>query len=189
MRVLVAYYSETMNTLKVAEAIHGEASKSHVSELKDVRSVDASTLGSYDLVFLGSTCHSMDLAAPAKRLLEEMPSKPGFKLAGFFTHATLKQEDDTFPAVVGMFERWTSKAVDSFKLACAEKGVGYLGYFNCMGAPSPGIMELIRDKVIEGEELWNWYVEEAPLHPSEGDLMDAREFTRGVLDSCLNPDS
>ena len=83
--MLVAYYSETGNTEKIAKAIYGEASREHEAHLTRVKDISAETLNDYDLVFLGSACHSSDLAAPVKKLLKELPESPKFKLAGFFT--------------------------------------------------------------------------------------------------------
>ena len=88
MKVLVAYYSETGNTEKIAKAIYEEASKKHEAHLKRIQDITADTLNNYDLVFLGSACHSSDLAVPVKKLLKALPESPKFKLAGFFTHST-----------------------------------------------------------------------------------------------------
>jgi flavodoxin len=43
LKVLVAYYSETGNTEKVARAIHDEASKKHQSHLRKIAEIAADT--------------------------------------------------------------------------------------------------------------------------------------------------
>ena len=81
MKILVAYYSETGNTEKIARAIYEEASEEHEARLERANRVAANDLSNYDLVFLGSQCHSTDLAAPVKTILDGIPHSPKFKLA------------------------------------------------------------------------------------------------------------
>ena len=88
MKVLVVYYSETGNTEKIAKVIYEEASKEHKAHLKKTYEITVDILNNYDVVFLGSACHSADLSTPIKRILDNIPYSPRFKLAGFFTHAT-----------------------------------------------------------------------------------------------------
>ena len=93
MKILVAYYSETGNTAKIAGAIHTEVSShGHKAHLKALGEVTIDALTAYDLVFLGSACHDADLARPVKRMLEQIPSSPTFKMAGFVTHASYTPE-------------------------------------------------------------------------------------------------
>ena len=68
MKVLVAYYSETGNTEKIAGAIYGEVSKEHEVHLKKIKEVTVDTLNDYDLVFLGSACHSTDFGSSKKNV-------------------------------------------------------------------------------------------------------------------------
>jgi len=171
MKVLVAYYSETGNTKKLAMAIYEEASKEHEAYLRKIEDVSADTLNNYDLVFLGSACHSMDLAAPAKRILDGIPHSPKFKLAGFFTHATSSEG----------FNRWASKCILSFQEASKEKKIGFEGYYNCQGVPSPPIQEFIKREVITSAAEYEEYFEEVRKHPSLEDLQKAKEFARKIL--------
>jgi len=55
LKVLVAYYSETGNTEKVAKAIHDEALKKHQSHLRKIAEITADTLNNYDMFFWGFT--------------------------------------------------------------------------------------------------------------------------------------
>lgn len=87
LKVLVGYYSETGNTEKIAKTIYEESSKEHDAHLKRINDINADMLNDYDLVFLGSACHSSDLAPPVKEILKALPKSPKFKLAGFFTHS------------------------------------------------------------------------------------------------------
>lgn len=180
MKILVVYYSETGNTERVAQAIHDEASLEHDVDLRKIKDIDVEDLNEYDLVFLGSACHSGDLAPPVKTLLDAIPESPKYYLAGFFTHSTLKADDDWFPHAGELFERWAGRSNKSFE-RLMEKGVGFKGCFNCMGAPSPQIEEFIHRRIIPDDEEFVRYMEEARKHPTIEDLAKARDFAREVL--------
>lgn len=171
MKVLVAYYSETGNTEKVARAICEEVSKEHETSLKRVGEITVGDLNDYDVVFLGSACHSADLATPVKRILDAIPHSPKFKLAGFFTHATS----------AGGFHRWASRCISSFRETSREKNVDFEGYYNCQGVPSPPIQEFIKREAIASADEYEKYFEEVRKHPSPEDLQKAKEFAREVL--------
>lgn len=173
MRVLVAYYSETGNTEKIARAIYEEASGEHEAHLKKIEEVTADALNNYDLVFLGSACHSTDLAAPVKRILDALPKSPKLKLAGFFTHATTCAGE--------LFNRWASKCIVSFETVSKENQFDFKGYYNCQGAPSPPIQEFIKRMIITSANEWKEYIEEVGNHPSLEDVQKAKEFTREIL--------
>ncbi len=178
MRVLVVYYSETKNTEKVAKAIYDEVSKEHEAFLKKTDEINAASLNDYDLVFLGSACHSGDLAPPAKTLLRAMPESPKFKLAGFFTHACPTQEYSS-----GSFSRWASRCVTSFEEVSKEKKIDFRGYYSCKGAPSPPIQEFMRRAAFGSADTANEYIEDTLKHPNSEDLCKAEEFTREVISS------
>ena len=183
MKVLVAYYSETGNTEKIARAIHDEVSKEHGAHLKKIGEITAEKLNDYDLVFLGSPCHSTDIAAPVKRILEAIPRSPNFKLAGFFTHSTVLP-DGGIEGANELYDRWAGKCSITFKKARKEKQIDFMGYFHCMGAPSPAIEKFIQRSVLTSAHEWEWYIEEARKHPTPEDLQRAKEFTRDILSKC-----
>lgn len=179
MRVLIAYYSETGNTEKVARAIYEEVSKEHKADLKRVEEITVDILNNYDFVFLGSACHSSDLAGPAKRILVALPLSPRFKLAGFFTHATYSSEGSGEQH--SLFNRWASKCITSFQEVSKEKQITFKGYFNCQGAPSPPIQEFIKREIVTSPDEWEEYIKEVMNHPTPEDLQKAREFAREIL--------
>ena len=182
LKVLVTYYSETKNTEKVAKAIYDEVSKKYQTHLKKLAEITADALNNYDLVFLGSACHSTDLASPVKKLLAAIPKSPKFKLAGFFTHSAPTKEHSS-----KSFETWASKCVFSLENTSKEKSIDFRGYYNCQGAPSPEIQEFISNKVFESADsalaraAWEQYIEEALKHPNYEDLRKAKEFAQQVL--------
>jgi flavodoxin I len=179
LKVLVAYYSETGNTEKIAKAIFEEVSKDHEAHLKKIKEVTADTLNDYDLVFLGSACHSADLTAPVKRILEALPESPRFKLAGFFTHSVPCPEDSA--RTRHLFNRWAGRCPVSFEKMSKEKQIDFKGYFNCQGVPSPPIQEFIKKDVIVDADEWEAYMKEVTKHPSIEDLQKAKGFAREVL--------
>ena len=189
MKTLVAYYSETGNTAKIASAIGEELwTAGHEADLMQLPAaahlglITPDTLNAYDLVFLGSACHDADLARPIKEFLERISVSPTFKLAGFVTHASYTPEGGEREQQA--HETWASRCALSFRQASQEKGFDFLGYFGCQGAPSPPIERFIRSTIVTDEDEWQEYVREVRKHPDENDLRQAREFARSVLDRC-----
>jgi flavodoxin len=183
MNILIAYFSQTGNTAKVAQAIYEEAlSQGYEVDLKKIAEITSNSLDAYDLVFLGSACHDTDLAKPVKRVLEGIASSPPFKLAGFVTHATYTPEGGTREREV--YEEWAGRCVVSFNRTSQEKGIDFLGYFHCQGAPSSPIEEFIHNTIVTNDAEWEMYIEQVRKHPNTEDLQNAREFARQVLATC-----
>lgn len=179
MKVLVAYYSETGNTEKVARAISENVSKNHQVHLKRVSEIAPDSLSNYGFVFLGSACHDSDLATPAKRLLRNIPDSPKFKLAGFFTHATTLPKGSQTRQTL-LFKKWAGKCVESFQQITEKKQIDFQGYFNCQGAPVPPILDFIKRKILSPDE-WEEYEREVMKHPTPEDLQKAKEFAKRIL--------
>lgn len=180
MKILVAYFSETGNTRRIAEAIGEEATAGgHDVHIKTVAGISASQLDKYDVVFLGSTCHSSDLAAPVKKVLKSMPEGSRFKLAGFVTHSTFMPEAGALQKK--MYERWAGKCPATFETLSKKKRIDFLSFFHCQGAPSPQIEAFIRGKVIPDEKQWDEYIADARKHPTAEDIEAAKEFARNLL--------
>jgi flavodoxin len=186
MKVLIACYSETGNTAKIAGAIRKELSTTGLeTDLVEIGTADRpgqvvpDTLAGYDLVFLGSACHDADLARPVKKLLAGISPSPPFKLAGFVTHASYTPEGGDREQQV--YDTWASRCALSFRQASQEKGFDFLGYFGCQGAPSPPIEHFIHSAIVTDEDEWQEYIAEVRKHPDEDDLCQARRFARQVL--------
>jgi flavodoxin len=167
LKVLVAYYSDTGNTEKIAKAVYDEASKKHKTDLKRIKDVTIESLNSYDLVFLGAPCHAADLATPVKRILTALPTEPKYKLAGFFTHMSQK----------GGYE----KCVASFERAAKEKHVDFRGYYDCQGVPTSKVQELVKTGMKISDDDFRKYMEETRKHPSIEDIQKAKAFAQEVL--------
>lgn len=179
MRVLVVFFSETGNTEKIARIIHKEASERHEAHLKKIQEVTAETLDDHDVVFLGSACHSADLAAPVKKILKAIPQTSRFKLAGFFTHSC--PPEARHKQARELFIRWAGKCITSFEKASKEKQIEFMGYFNCQGMPSLPIQEFIKKEILLSKDEWEEYLDEARKHPSPEDAQRAKDFARKIL--------
>lgn len=179
MRILVAYYSETGNTKKVAEAIHGAALINEDAELRRIQDVSPEDLGKFNLLILGSPCHDADLARPFKQFLDSLPHNPPFKFAGFFTHATFTPEQRERRKE--LFAEWAGKCGPTFVQTCQEKGITFLGYFHCMGAASAPIEAFIHRTIITDEAEWEEYLPELRSHPNSTDLENAKTFTTDII--------
>jgi len=180
MKILIAYFTQTGNTEKIARAIYDEVlSQGHKAHLKSIAETTSDNLNAYDLVFLGSACHDADLAEPVKKVLESITISPSFKMAGFATHATVKPEGEEREPE--FYEKWAGKCAESFERISQEKGIELLGYFSCQGAPSPPIEAFIHSTIIPDDEEWEAYIAEVRKHPNEADMKQAREFARAVL--------
>jgi hypothetical protein len=82
------------------------------------------------------------------------------------------------------YERWASKSKTSFNQVCKEKEIEFMGYFSCMGAPSPPIEEFIHNTIIEDEVEWAAYIKDVSLRPDNEDLDNARSFAKRVFGMC-----
>lgn len=180
MKILVTYYSVTGNTKKIAEAIYETLSEDHEVHLKDMNDISLKDFANYDLVFLGSACHDSDLALPVLQLLEQTPSATEFKLAGFVTHASYTPDKGEYEKI--MYDKWAGRCIKSFESFAHTNNIKFLGFFNCMGIPSPPIEKFIHDQIVTDEEQWLLYSEIIKKHPNENDLANAREFTRKILE-------
>jgi flavodoxin I len=170
MKVLVAYYTQTGNTEKIAKAIGQEASLAHQVEIKKIGELDAAHLPTYDFIFIGSPIHGGNLSGPAKEFLNNMPAGAGRKMAGFITHFA--------PA-------YPQQALDGFtepiKAACRDKGIEYQGCFDCQGALTESLHEMVRKRQNLSEEQWKKMVEQMTGRPNNEDAAKAKAFARQVL--------
>jgi len=182
LKILVGYFSETGNTKRIAEAIGEEATAGgHDVHIKTMGEISASQLDEYNVVFLGSTCHSADVAAPLRNVLDGIPEGSKFKLAGFVTHSTTMPEDGALQKE--MYERWAGKCPVTFETLSKGKRIDFLGFFHCQGAPSPQIEAFIHSN-ITGEKQWDGYIEDVRKHPTPEDIEAAKKFTRDTLTKC-----
>ncbi len=162
MRSLVAYFSQTGNTKKVAEAIFGELPEP--KEIKELSEVDS--LEGYDLCFIGFPVIAFGPAQPGVEFLEDYAE--GKDVALFVTHAAPEQEAED--------EGW----LENCRQAAA--GAELIGFFHCQGELAAPVMEALKKS---DDEVLREFGERGPEtkgQPDEGRLDKAREFARAMLD-------
>jgi len=171
MKVLVAYFTQTGNTEKIAKAIEWEASKGgHKTELQKLSDVKPDSTAQYDVVFIGTPIHGGNLAGPATDLLTQLPKSAKFKLAGFVTHSSpaYRQED---------FER----GIASFETTAKGKGIKLAGCFECQGKLDPALHPIVKQIKNLPDQEFDSMIAEGDKHPNAEDEKNAREFARKVL--------
>ena len=160
MKVLVAYYSDTGNTQKVADAIYDAVGE---SEKEICLAKEASNLSDYDLIFCGFPVQSMGLPAKMVDFVKGIPE--GKKVAFFATHGSL---------------RGGELAVTAFFAALSlSKNLKVMGTFGCRGV----VKQAIIDALLKKAEHRGWALEaqSAMGHPDEADLEDAKAFAKTMV--------
>jgi flavodoxin len=160
MNILVAFYSQTGNTRKVAEAIFSAVRSTQKTMLPIEQVKDP---GSYSLIFLGFPVQHHSIPAQVTRFLQRIP--PGKKIALFATHGSL---------------RGGEKAVAAFYTALSlASGQVILGTFGCRGQVPFALLDEWMER--PHERSWAMEAQSASGHPDAADLEDARSFAETML--------
>ena len=170
MKVLVMYFSQSGNTEKIANAIWEEALRTNEADCKKLEDVTPDDAAGYDVIFIGSPLHSGSLAAPVQKCLGVFQANHGQKMAGFITHfapAYLEQDMEGF--------------TEPIKTTCIEKGIEYIGYFDCQGALAEAMHAPVKKKLDLSDEQWAGMAKQMAGHPNEDDLVNAKKYAREVL--------
>ena len=170
MKILITYFSQTGNTEKIAEAIGEVAAQGNETEIKKMEELEAGSLTGYDFIFIGSPLHASNLAGPVKKFLEGLQSGAGQKLAGFITHFAPAYPDQAMDGFV-----------EPIKAACTEKGIEYKGCFDCQGALTESLHEMVQKSQNFSDEEWAGILEAMAGHPDAGDEDKAKNFAKEVL--------
>jgi flavodoxin I len=172
MKILIAFFSQTGNTEKIAQAVLDELSGEHQVDLAPIDVTGPDAAGAFDLVFVGSPCHAGDLSAQAKSFLTGLPQQAAFKLAGFITHASSAYERAGF-----------EKCITTFETISGAKGIPFLGCFDCQGYLSPDIQPYVRKARKVSDDEWNAIIEKMTGRPNAEDEKNARLFARATVDA------
>jgi flavodoxin len=160
MNILVAYYSETGNTRKIAETIFAALRHTRKKLLAIDQVVELDT---YDLIFCGTPVQNHSIPAKMVHFFQEIPK--GKKLAIFLTHGSL---------------RGGEKAVSALYHALSlSSGQVVIGTFGCRGQVKPQMIDLWMDA--PQHQAWAREAQSAIGHPDAADLEDAREFAETML--------
>lgn len=159
MKALIAYYSDTGNTEKVARAIFDA-----VDFDKEVRTIsEVQDWTGYDIIFIGFPVHAHSVPEKAAGRFAQIPE--GQKVAFFSTHGSLREgilPKQAFEHALGL----------SVKLTV-------LGHFNCRGKVVEAIIEALKKS--PQHQAWAEEAAGAMRHPDENDLADARAFAAQMI--------
>jgi flavodoxin I len=159
MKALVAYYSDTGNTEKLAraicEAIHFEK---EIKSIPEIQSADG-----YDIVFCGFPVQAQSVPRKAQDFIKGLPA--GQKVAFFSTHGSLRGGQlprQAFEHAIGL----ASKA-------------SVLGHFGCRGQVRQNIVDALMKK--PEHKAWAEEALSAAGHPDSQDLADGKKFAQEML--------
>lgn len=164
MRTLVAYFTQTGNTERVAEAIYGELSgDKEIEKLEAVESLEG-----YDLAFIGFPIMAFGPADAAKDFLASRAA--GKRVALFITHAS-PEDHDALP-------EWLDKCEQ------AAAGTELVGTFNCQGELSQQIADLLAAS--DDPQLREFAEARSQTlgQPDEARLERARAFAREIAEKA-----
>jgi flavodoxin len=160
MRVLVAYYSETGNTERVARSVFNGIA---FAEKKLALVKEVTRLAPYDLIFVGFPVQSHSVPAAVEKFLKKIPE--GKKVALFATHGSL---------------RGGELAVTAFYYAMSltpKRQV--LGTFSCRGKVKPKMLEELKKS--PQHRFWALEAQSAATHPDGGDCEDAEKWASWMI--------
>jgi len=170
MKVLIAYFSQTGNTEKIAKVLYDEASQENDVEMIKIEEVDPVKLSGYDFIFIGSPIHAANIANDVKGFLEKLPESSGTKLAGFITHA-----GPAYP------QQQLNLMSQPFKDACEAKAMEYKGCFNCQGYLADFMHDAVQKMQKVDDETWAEKVKQMTGHPNDEDKFKAKFFAKSLL--------
>lgn len=158
MKVLVAYYSKTGNTEKVARAIYEALPvNGTIAPIKDLETAEG-----YDLVFCGFPVQAHSVPAQAQPFLKGLGK--GQNVAFFSTHGSLR--GGTLPR-------------QAFENAIGLAGhATVLGHFGCRGKVEPAILDMLKQK--DEHRAWAEEALSADGHPDQADLEDAKTWAKNM---------
>lgn len=159
MKILVAYYSDTGNTEKVARAIY-DSLKDVDKEIFSVK--EAPAVDGYDLIFCGFPVKSHSVPGPMAAFVKGLPD--GKKVAFFATHGSL---------------RGGHLAITAFHEAITLHNITVVGTFGCRGKVRHAIIEALLSK--PEHQAWVDEAQSAQTHPTPEDLEDAKKFAETMV--------
>ena len=160
MKALVAYYSDTGNTEKLARGIYEgiEQAEKEIFKINEVKDVEG-----FDIIFCGFPVQSHSVPGKAEAFIKSIPE--GKKLAFFATHGSL---------------RGGQLAIEAFyyALSLTSKGT-VLGTFGCRGKVKSSILDALMNKAEHAS--WALEAQSAASHPDDKDLEDAKSWAKTML--------
>lgn len=165
MKILVTYYTQTGNTLKIAEAIYSEIHGE--KEIKPINEVQC--LDGYDLIFVGFPILQYGPSRAVRTFLGKFAR--GKNIALFVTHASWNS-----PELTNHLETWLSKC----KTAAA--GSNLQGFFDCQGELAESAAELFLKSEYPEIRHFGSLRPGTIGHPDAEDIVNAKIFAKTVLE-------
>jgi flavodoxin len=172
LKILVAYFSTTGNTEKVAKAIK-EGITGHEVDLLDIKSADPSSLSSYDVAFIGSGLFGFNVSRKLTTFVKKAPELPP-KFVYFYTHEHPQQGayPDCFKSVNKIIEKSNCEVLGTFDCCgenLVEKAEEQRQAFRRTMTP---------EEKKKAEENFLNLVKE---HPNAQDLENAKNFAASII--------
>ena len=155
MKALVAYYSESGNTEKLAKAIYEGITA--VSE-KEIGSIAEANPQNYEVIFVGFPVQASGVPAKVEQFIKNIPE--GKMLAFFVTHGSLRGGQLAITALHHALSLGLKQTV--------------IGTFGCRGEVRANLIEALLKK--PEHKGWAMEAQSAAGHPDDADLEDGKEF-------------
>ena len=164
MKALVAYYSESGNTEKLAKAIYDGINLPG----KEIAPIGEANVKDHDVIFVGFPVQASSVPAKVEKFIKRLSE--GINLAFFVTHGSLRGGQLAISALYHAFSMALKVTV--------------LGTFGCRGQVKP----ILIDALLNNPEHKAWAVEaqSAAGHPDEADLADGKEFAGWMIAKARN---
>ena len=175
MKALVTYFSQSGNTKKVGQAICEGISQEGEADFKPLGDVENHPVRGYNLLVIGAPIHSGGLPAPVMEFLSKLDDSPGFKMAAFVTHSSSVYQKENY-----------EKGIAAFRQAASDKGIPFLGIFDCQGKLADAMQPLVQKARNIPEDVWKSIMDETNKHPDADDLEKAKAFAREILAFALS---
>lgn len=157
-KALVAYYTQTGNTLRVAESLYDAfEGEKEIRPLEELESLDA-----YDLVYIGFPIHNHGIPGKVQNFLKRIPKDK--KIGLFSTHGALTGS------------RLSREAIEHAAVLASDARL--LGTYSCRGRVPLSLLE--RLKRVPEHQAWAEMAASAQDHPDANDLEEAKVFARWV---------
>lgn len=160
MKILIAYYSKTGNTRKVAEAMKDALAGNSVTLLPVQEIHD---MHGYSLIFCGFPVQAHSVPVPAQNFIKNLNA--GQKLALFSTHGSLREG------------RMPREAIEN--AIGIAKNTKILGSFTCRGQVESEVIDALMNK--PEHKAWAIEATSANGHPDSVDIDEAKTFAKDMF--------
>ena len=169
MKILIAYFSNTGNTEKIAKSMQ-DGLMDYDVDLISAIDVDPSTLSSYDIVFLGSGVYASridkSILTMIKKAVPELPAK----FVYFCTHTSLKLFQEPFKRITGIIKNHNCEIIGEFD--CVGEN---------LGIPLDTQLAMLEKLPEDQREKAKKDMAEIKGHPNEMDLKNAKTFAISLV--------